>query len=128
MVSRGIRGATIAETNTKEAIVAATRELVDSLVKANDLKVEDVACAVFSTTKDLNAEFPAVGVRLLGGGWEDVALMCGNEMDVPDAMTGVIRLMLLVNTEKSAKDLVNVYLKETVRLRQRGVSPNGVQS
>ncbi len=128
MVSRGIRGATTAEANTKDAIVAATRELVQAVVKANDLKVEDVACAVFSTTKDLNAEFPAVGARTLGGGWEDVALMCSHEMDVPDAMKGVIRLMLLVNTEKGAKDLVNVYLKETVRLRQRGVSSNGVRS
>ena len=128
MVSRGIRGATTAGANTKEAIVAATRELVQALVKANDLNVEDVACAVFSTTKDLNAEFPAVGVRLLGGGWEDVALMCGHEMDVPDAMKSVIRLMLLVNTNKSAKDLVNVYLKETIKLRQRGVSSNGVRS
>ena len=125
MVSRGIRGATTADANTKEAILAATRELLLAIIDANSIKPDDVAFALFSTTRDLNAEFPAAAARLMGGGWEDVALMCSHEMDVPDAMPSVVRVMLLVNTEKSAKQLKNVYLKDTIKLRQRGVVPDG---
>lgn len=128
MVSRGIRGATTADANTKEAILAATRELLLAIIDANNIKPDDVAFALFSTTRDLNAEFPAAAARLMGGGWEDVALMCSHEMDVPDAMPSVVRVMLLVNTEKSAKQLKNIYLKDTIKLRQRGVVPDGAGS
>lgn len=123
MVCRGIRGATTAEANTKEAILVATRELLRKLVAANDLKTDDIACAVFSTTRDLNAEFPAAAARQMG--WEDIALLCGHEMDVPDAMKGVVRVMVLVNTEKTPKELVNIYLKDTYKLRQRGINDQG---
>lgn len=122
MMVRGIRGATTADSNSKDAIMAATRELILELVKANGIKTEEVAFALFSTTRDLNAEFPAAAARLMGGGWEDVALMCTHEMDVPDAMAGVVRVMLLVNTDKKASELKNVYLRETIKLRQRGLN------
>ena len=125
LVCRGIRGATTAEANTKDAILTATRELLLALIDANDIKSDNVACAIFSTTRDLNAEFPAAAARLMGGGWEDVALMCGHEMDVPDAMAGVVRVMILVNTNKRASDLKNVYLKGTIKLRQRSVQSDG---
>ena len=78
MKVRGIRGATTAECNTKEAIVQATKELLEELIEANDIEADDVASAIFSTTPDLNAEFPAVAARQLG--WIYVALMCGHEM------------------------------------------------
>lgn len=119
MACRGIRGATIAEANTKEAIQESTRELLDRMVAANDVRAEDVACAIFTTTRDLNADFPAVAARRMG--WHDVALLCGHEMDVPDAMTGVVRIMLLVNTEKSPDGIVHVYLKGAQSLRSRGL-------
>lgn len=125
-VCRGIRGATYADANTREAILDATRELMLALIKANDIKTDDVAYAYFTTTKDLNAEFPAAAARLMGGGWEDVALMCSHEMDVPNVMARVVRVMVLVNTDKRAKDLTNVYLRDTIKLRQRGVPTEGV--
>ncbi len=60
---RGIRGATTADENTKEAIVEATRELLERLIEANSIETDDVAAAIFTTTRDLNAEFPAVAAR-----------------------------------------------------------------
>ena len=107
--TRGFRGATTADDNTKEAIVA-----------ANDIEVDDIASATFSTTRDLNAEFPAVAARKHLG-WNYVALMNSHEMDVPDAQPNCIRVMVLVNTDKEAKEINNVYLKGAVHLRQRGV-------
>ena len=117
---RGIRGATTAVANTKEAILEATGELLRRLVDANDVEPDDVAAVTFTTTRDLNAEFPAVAAREQMG-WEYVALMCGHEMDVPDAQPHCIRVLMLVNTEKSAQEISNVYLRGAVNLRDRGV-------
>lgn len=115
---RGIRGATTAECNTKEAIVQATKELLEELIEANDIEADDVASAIFSTTPDLNAEFPAVAARQLG--WIYVALMCGHEMAVPDAQTLCVRVLILINTDKSPQELRNVYLRGAKNLRARG--------
>ncbi|MBI2871735.1 MAG: chorismate mutase [Chloroflexi bacterium] len=117
-VCRGIRGATTADANTKEAIVSATRELLEAVVSANGIVEVQVAAVFFTTTRDLNAEFPAVAARQMG--WTSTALICGHEMDVPDAATSVVRVLMLVNTDKSPDRLVNVYLKEAKNLRSRG--------
>ena len=116
---RGIRGATTADANTKQSILHATTEMLTELVEANGLDVDDIAAAHFTTTQDLNAEFPAVAARLMG--WEHVALMCGHEMAVPDAQPMCIRVMVLVNTDKHPGELVNIYLKGAVTLRNRGM-------
>ena len=63
---RGIRGATTVEENTREAILEGTREMLLKMIAANDLKVEEVGSAIFTTTPDLNAEFPALAARQLG--------------------------------------------------------------
>ena len=116
---RGLRGATTADANTRSAIVSATSELLAELVSRNDLDLDDVAAAFFTTTRDLNAEFPAVAARKLG--WTQVALMCGHEMAVPDAQPMCIRVMVLLNTDKRPDQLDNVYLRQAVNLRARGV-------
>ena len=118
MAVRGVRGATIAEDNTREAILSSTAELLKGMVAANGISTEDVACAIFSTTRDLNAEFPAVAARQMG--WTEVALLCGHEMDVPDAMGRVIRILLLLNTEIAAESIAHLYLGEAKNLRVRG--------
>ncbi len=118
MTCKGIRGATRAE-NTREAILSATRELLGRLMEENDLREENVAAAFFTTTQDLNAEFPAKAARQMG--WEHTALMCAHEMNVPDALSQCIRVMLIVNSEKGNSDLVNVYLKGTEKLREAAV-------
>ena len=119
LVCRGLRGATTARANTREAILEATREMLERLVEANGLQKGSIAAAIFTTTRDLNAEFPAVAARQMG--WEHVALLDGHEMDVPDAMPSCIRALVLVNTEKQAHELVNVYLRGAVNLRARGM-------
>ena len=120
---RGIRGATTASENSKEAIVEATRELLERLVEANGIVVDDVAAVMFTTTRDLNAEFPAVAARRMG--WNYVALMCSHEMTVPDAQTRCIRALVLVNTEKAAEELSNIYLRGAANLRARGMEQIG---
>ena len=115
---RGLRGATTADTNTKEAILDVTRNLLQELVKANDVDTDDIAAVTFSTTKDLDAEFPAVAARV-GMGWTDVAMMCSHEMDVPGGQERCVRVMLLVNTDKSPQELKHIYLGAAAYLRAR---------
>ena len=119
---RGIRGATTADANTDEAIYSATRDRLQELINVNGIDQEQVGAAYFTVTPDLNAAFPAAAARQLG--WNEVALMCSTEIPVPDSLGHCIRVMILYNTEKSQKDMVNVYLKGTDVLRLKGVEAN----
>ena len=112
---RGIRGATTATENTREAILEATRELLQLLIAANGIKPEDIASAIFTTTPDLNAEFPAVAARELG--WIDTALLCGHEMNVPGSLQRCIRVLVHWNTTRHASDVVHVYIRGARGLR-----------
>ena len=117
----GVRGATTADANTPDAIVSATEELLRELVTANDIAENDVAAVFFTTTPDLDAEFPAVAARI-GLGWEHTALMSSHEIAVPGAPLAVIRTLLLVNTDRRKDDLVHVYLRGARNLRARGTN------
>lgn len=123
MACRGIRGATTVDENTTEAILGATRELLEAIVRANNLCPADIAAAIFTTTTDLNAEFPAVAARQLG--WTDVALLCSHEMDVPGSLRRCIRVLLLVNSDRSQAEVVHVYLRGAKVLRTDKVYPGG---
>lgn len=115
MYCRGVRGATTVETNDKHAIVAATRELLEAMIAANNVDPEDIASAFFSTTPDLNAAFPARAARELG--WVNTALFCNQEIDVPDSLPMCIRVLLHWNTDKHQRDIVHVYLRKAQQLR-----------
>ncbi len=112
---RGIRGATTAEENTTESILVATHELLTALIAANDLRPGDVASAIFTTTPDLNAEYPARAAQALG--WRDVALLGAHEIDVPGGLKKCIRILIHWNTTASAGEVRHVYLRDAVSLR-----------
>ena len=98
MWCRGVRGATTADENSRDAILTATRQLLALVIRTNGIRSEDVASAVFTTTTDLDAEFPALAARQLG--WLDVPLMCGHEISVPGSLPRCIRVLIHWNTEK----------------------------
>jgi len=112
---RGIRGATTAEANTRDAILEATRDMLIRLIEANGLHVEDIASVIFSTTADLTAEFPAVAARELG--WLDTALFCTHEMAVPGSLPRCIRVLIHWNTTRRADEIVHVYVRDASTLR-----------
>lgn len=118
---RGIRGATTADANTSAAILQATRELLTLLIEANDLDSEDIASAIFTTTPDLTAEFPALAARQLG--WHNVALICGHEISVPGSLGQCIRVLIHWNTPKAQSEIKHVYIRGAQHLRpERSVS------
>ena len=115
LVCRGVRGATTVGENTKKAILEATREMLYLIIRANDMRADDVASAYFTTTVDLNATYPALAARQLG--WYEAALLCGHEMQVPDGLERCIRVLIHWNTTRSAREIVHVYLREAKSLR-----------
>jgi chorismate mutase len=116
---RGIRGATTAAANTAEAINEATEELLHELVALNDLDPNEIACAFFTTTPDLDAEFPAHAARRLG--WTQVALLCGPEINVrqpnPRGIPKCIRVLILYNTPRPQTAMRFAYLREAAAIR-----------
>jgi chorismate mutase len=87
-----VRGAIRASRNDVNAILDATEELLRELISRNELEPGRMVSCLFTSTDDLNAEFPAVAARRLGLG--AVPLLCTRELDVPGAMRGVIRVLV----------------------------------
>jgi len=112
---RGIRGAVKVEKNTREAIHKATRELLLKIAEENEIEAEDIVSILLTATVDLNADFPAYAVREMG--WTMVPVLCAQEMDVPDSMTGLVRVLLHVNTSKRQDAIRHLYLGEARSLR-----------
>ena len=115
LVCRGVRGATSAEANTRDAILAATRDLLEALVEANGIDPADIASVFLTATPDLDADFPAQAARQMG--WDDAALLCAQEMAVPTAKLGLIRVLIHWNTTRLASEIHHVYLKGAAALR-----------
>ena len=115
MFLRGVRGATVSAENTKESIIEATKELLEELIKENELKAEDIASIFFSVTSDLDADFPAVAARQLG--LNNTPLLCLNEINVPGSLKKCIRILCHVNTPVPQSQIRHIYLKEAQSLR-----------
>jgi chorismate mutase len=114
-VCRGVRGATTVEANTRDAILKATRQLLALIIRRNGIESTDIASAIFTVTRDLNAEFPALAARQLG--WLDVPLLCGYEVEVPGSLMSCVRILLMWNTTKTQSEIHHVYIHDAVALR-----------
>ena len=112
---RAIRGAVTVDANTREAILAATRELVQAVVERNALSVDDMVSAIFTMTADLDAVFPAEAAREMG--WNQVPLLNAREIAVPGSLPMCVRLMLHTYTDLPRERIQHVYLRDAVRLR-----------
>jgi|SRR5579872_458987 len=116
MPVRGIRGATSALTDSRDEILEVTRELVGEILRANGIAdFDEIVSILFTTTPDLTAAFPAEAAREMG--MNLVPLLCASEIDVPGRLPKCVRVLMHLNTEKPARDMVHVYLREAKSLR-----------
>lgn len=116
MAVRGIRGATSVEQDAPEEILAATRELLNELLKANSIhEFDEVVSAIFTTSPDLTSTFPAEAARAIG--MKQVPLLCASEIAVPSSLPRCIRVLLHVNTDRKQSEITHVYLREAKKLR-----------
>ena len=115
MAVRGIRGATTATANTKEAIAAATQTLLRGMVTTNRIEDDQIISVFFTVTTDLNADFPAASARAMG--WTDIPLLDAQEMEVPGGLPRVIRVLMHVDTDLTRGEIAHVYLGAAESLR-----------
>lgn len=116
MISKGIRGATTVENNNTEALKQATLELLTEILEKNNIERSQISHIIFTTTEDLNIAFPAKFPRIAFG-WDDVAMMCYHEMNVPNALKMCLRVLVVVNCEDNFTPQF-VYLKGAKDLRK----------
>ncbi|MGH7672935.1 MAG: chorismate mutase [Gemmatimonadales bacterium] len=116
-ILRGLRGATTATANTSAAILEATEELLRALQTANGFTPEDVESAIFTSSPDLTAEYPARAARRLG--WTAVPLLGATEVAVPPpgGLAHCIRVLLHFYTAKPPRELKHMYLRAAADLR-----------
>jgi chorismate mutase len=112
---RGVRGAITVDENSLEAILAATRTLLETIVAENGMAAAEIAGVTFTATADLDAVYPAVAARALG--WVEVPLLCMQEMRVVGSLERCIRVLLHWNTDRTQAEIRHVYLGEARRLR-----------
>ena len=115
MKLRALRGAITVEQNTTDEILDGTEELLRAILERNELATEDLVSCIFTTTDDLDAEFPAVAARRIG--LSAVPLLGAREMNRPGALPRVIRVLVhcYANPERPAQ---HVYLRDAIQLRQ----------
>ena len=115
MPVRAVRGATTVSRDDRDEVLAVTRDLLRELLDSNGLVPDDVVSVIFTATVDIRSVAPALAARQIG--FDDVALICLQEMAVDGAMPLVIRVLAHVETEKPRGSIVNVYQRGTDALR-----------
>jgi chorismate mutase len=116
MSVRGIRGAITVEADRPDQVLAATRELLETILEANPgLETADVASVLFTVTEDIISVHPALAARRMG--WDLVPMICAREIPVPCSLPRCIRVLLLWNTDVPQNAIHHVYLRQAVSLR-----------
>lgn len=113
---RAIRGATTASENTEMAIREAVTELLDELEMHNQIDHDEVISAIFTTTRDLDAIFPAAIARERPH-WDTIALLDVQQMYVEGSLEHCIRCLIHINTSVPQDQINHSYLRQAKDLR-----------
>ena len=116
MITKGIRGAITVENNTEDALKDATLELLTEMFRQNNIKPEYISHIIFTTTNDLNADFPAKFARI-DMGLSNAAMMCFHELDVENSLRLCLRVLIVLNCDENFIPKF-VYLKGAAQLRK----------
>ena len=110
-----IRGATTSSGNSVKDIEDAVVELIDELIARNNLSKTNLLSITFTTTKDLDACFPASIARKCNG-LDSVAFLDCQQMYVSNDIDFCIRMMaqVLLPSNFSVK---HPYLRGAAKLR-----------
>lgn len=113
---RGLRGAITIAADKEQYVLEETVKLTLEVAKANNVKPEDIASIIISTTPDITSAFPAKSVRMMEG-WQYVPIMCMHEMNVDGALPLCIRVLIHANTDIPQSEIRHIYLNDAVKLR-----------
>src|SRR5262247_2455887 len=110
-----VRGAISVRTNRAADIREATARLLEALVERNAITPDRVVSALFTTTPDLTADFPAHAARRIG--WTNVPLLGATELAVPGAPRRIVRALLTLRDVPRGTRLAPAYLDGAAVLR-----------
>ena len=110
-----IRGATTASGNSVKEIEDAVVELVNELISRNKLIKANLLSITFTTTKDLDACFPASIARKCNG-LDSVAFLDCQQMHVSNDIDFCIRMLAQVLLPPN-KPVKHPYLRGAAKLR-----------
>jgi chorismate mutase len=110
-----IRGATCLQLDDPAEMTEATQELLAAMLSRNAIGEDSVISILFTGTPDLHCAFPAAAAR--GIGFNNVPLMCAQEMEVPGALERVVRVMMHVEVDKVRSEIEHVFLRGAQVLR-----------
>lgn len=122
-----IRGATTIKENTKTQILAATTELLNTIIKENNIKIDEIISILFTATKDITKAYPAIAARQLG--ITQAALMCMQELEIEDSLEMCIRTMVQIQRDPINTDnppTKHIYLHEAKKLRPDLVTKHSI--
>ncbi|MFW5998343.1 MAG: chorismate mutase [Bacillota bacterium] len=117
---RGIRGAITVSNNSKNEIITATSNLINKIIEENQVKTEEIVSMIFTATRDLDKIYPAVAARQCG--YENIPLMCYQELNIQDSLDKCIRIMVYINRDCSLSNINHIYLNKAKTLRPDLVS------
>lgn len=109
-----IRGAITVEENTSDEILENTTKLLETIIQKNQIDYSDIVSIVFTGTKDLDSQYPAVAARQLG--MVDIPLFCCQEMYVKGSLEKCIRVLMHIQVSQP-KEIEHVYLNKAISLR-----------
>lgn len=110
-----VRGAITIPEDTPAEVTAATKELLNTIIKVNRIEPEKIVSIIFTVTSDISSEFPAVAARQMG--LDSTPLMCALEIPKPGSLPLCIRLLMHFHTTLSKSEIRAVYLRDAVKLR-----------
>ena len=115
MTVRGIRGAITVEKDDPAEVYAATRELLQEVIRKNEISAENIISIIFTVTADIRSAFPATAARAMG--LNLVPLICTQEIPVPGSLPMCIRVLMHVNTPKTQAEISHRFLRAATQLR-----------
>ena len=115
MITKGIRDAITVDENSETSINEAVSILLNEMLLKNNIEIKNISHIIFTTSKDLNATFPAKFARH-NLGFEKTAMMCFHELDVPNSLPMCLRVLIVLNCDENFEPKF-VYLKDAAKLR-----------
>ena len=112
---RALRGATTVDADTPEQLHERVQALLQRMLERNGVDKDDCISILFTATDDIHSMFPAQAAREIGFG--DVPLICARELDIENATSMCVRIMMHINTDKARNELHHVYLEGAKGLR-----------
>ncbi|MGL5756324.1 MAG: chorismate mutase [Paraclostridium sp.] len=111
-----IRGATTVKNNSTEEILNETKVMVETIISANDLNIDDIISMIFTMTSDLDSVYPSVAVRDILS-ILDTPLLNFEEKYIQGSLRKCVRVMININSNKKKTEIKHIYLNEAKNLR-----------